>query len=185
LSSASSADVVAFATARGSLIAFGSRGDAAWTIDAHDGWAWSIAKHGDGFISCGHDGRVLIIDATGHVRPLATLDHPLRVIASGGHDGSIHVGDDRGWIHSLGSDGAVAALRRAHAGPITALAHASDGSLVSAGEDGAIKRWRGSCSSTIRQLRDHVTSLVVDQDVAIASGYDGAIRRIDLSASDR
>jgi hypothetical protein len=112
------------------------------------------------------------------VRTLATLDVALRVIASSGE--SLVLGDERGWIHMLGADGAVLAARRAHAGPITALAHAADGSLLSAGEDGLVKQWRGAHVKELRQLRDHVTSLAAVGEAVIIAGYDGAIRRIAI-----
>jgi len=178
LDSAGAGSLVAFSTARGELRAYhAGRRALVWSRQAHDGWAWSVTPHRGAFVSCGHDGRVQSIDLQGSARTLATLDVPLRVIASAGE--RLEAGDERGWIHTLGVDGVVLASRRAHAGPITALAHTA-GSLFSAGEDGVVKQWRGAQMTVVRQLRDYVTSLAVVGGALIVAGYDGAIRRIAI-----
>ncbi|HSD90077.1 MAG TPA: 2OG-Fe(II) oxygenase [Kofleriaceae bacterium] len=179
LDSAAGGALVVFSTARGEIRAYSaSTRSLAWTRQVHEGWAWSVASHRGGFVSCGHDGRVQSIDAHGRVRTLATLDAALRVIASAGE--RLEVGDERGWIHTVGADGAVLAARRAHAGPITALAPAADGSVFSSGEDGVVKQWRGMHGTVVRQLRDYVTSLAVVGDTLVVAGYDGAIRRVAI-----
>ena len=131
-SAARNGDLVAFTTSQGEVIAFRDVPDlttrsttpgtlpAAWTALAHDGWAWGIAAHGDGFVSCGHDGRVMRIDGHGRAREWAALGAPLRAIAS--HQANVVVGDDRGWLHWLARDGRVVRAVRAHAATVTAIA---------------------------------------------------------------
>lgn len=168
LASATSSPLVAFSTARGQVVACNANGRA-WTIDAHDGWSRGICTHLDGFATCGDDGRVVLIDARGRAREHAQLPTPLRTLVSDGE--LIHVGDERGWIHTLAQDGSTLRSRRAHAGAVTSLALV-DGVVVSAGEDGFIKR----NDTVLAQLPDFVTSLAVAPEGLIVAGYDGAVR---------
>ncbi len=158
--------LVAFATARGQIVS------EQWRVEAHTGWAHGLCAHRDGFASCGHDGRIVFIDRTGRVREHAQLPIPLRAIVSAGD--SIYVGDDRGWVHTLASDGSILRSRRTHAAAVTSLAICDDGSVVSAGEDNYVK-----CGDrVICELRDFVTSLAVSKRGIVVAGYDGAIRLI-------
>lgn len=156
--------LVAFATARGQIVS------ERWRVDAHTGWARGLCAHRDGFASCGHDGRVVFIDTSGRVREHAQLPTPLRAIMSDGD--TIHVGDDRGWIHTLSPDGSILRSRRSHAAAITSLALYNG--IVSAGEDGYVKRG----DNVICELRDFVTSIATTARGLVVAGYDGAIRLV-------
>jgi hypothetical protein len=166
LASANSGGLVAFATARGQIVT------ERWRVNAHAAWARGLCAHRGGFASCGHDGRVVFIDHSGRVREHAHLPTPLRAIVSDGE--AIHVGDDRGWIHTLAIDGSILRSRRAHAAAVTALAICEDGSLVSGGEDNYVK-----CGDrVICELRDFVTSIAATRRGLVVAGYDGAIRLV-------
>lgn len=164
LASANSGGLVAFATARGQIVS------GHWRVDAHHGWARGLCAHADGFASCGHDGRVVLVDRNGRIREHAQLPTPLRAIVSDG--GFIHAGDERGWVHTLSHDGSILRSRRTHAAAVTALAICDDGSVVSAGEDNDVK-----CGDrVICELRDFVTSIAVTKRGLAVAGYDGAVR---------
>ncbi|MFN0247971.1 MAG: 2OG-Fe(II) oxygenase [Kofleriaceae bacterium] len=176
--------LVAFATSRGDIVAFDDETYApAWTTLAHDGWAWGIAPTTDGFVSCGHDGHVKHIDSTGQVRSIAELGHPVRAIASlepPVNEAAILAGDERGWLHWLAADGHVVRSHRAHAATVTSIAtHGAH--VITAGEDGAVKRWRddGECDVILLERDDFITSVATTaKGDIIAAGYDGAIRLI-------
>lgn len=181
-------DIVAFTTSRGEVVAvrIATSSDVespdvglAWITRAHDGWVWGIAAHGDGFVSCGHDGRVMRVDRRGHAQEWAALGMPLRAIAS--HGTSVVVGDDRGWLHWLARDGHIVRAQRAHAATVTAIAIAGD-SVVSAGEDGRVMQTHARGSDMLIALDDFVTSVAVaSTSEVIVAGYDGCIRRVAVS----
>jgi hypothetical protein len=164
LASANSSALIAFSTARGQVVA------ERWRVDAHDGWARGLCAYRDGFASCGHDGRVVLIDRNGRVREHAQLPTSLRAIIAEGE--SIHVGDERGWVHTLGADGSILRSRRAHAAAVTSLA--VHGGIVSAAEDGYVKRG----DQVVCELRDFVTSIASTARGLVVAGYDGAIRLV-------
>lgn len=67
-------------------------------------------------------------------------------------------------------------MARAHDGAITSLAIASDGTWVSAAEDGCVKRWRAHQLIATTKTVDFVTSVALDARGAIVcASYDGAI----------
>ena len=182
-------NLVVVSTSRGLVVAFDAMSGApVWRREAHDGWAWSIATHRaqalDGFLSCGTDGRVVLLDRAGRMRVLAELRVPLRAIASlpgaARHllAPTLAVGDDRGWIHWLAGDGRVIASRRVHAAAVTSLVATAD-ACISASEDGTVRRTIGVHTHVVHELRDFATSVALDtQDRIIVCGYDGAVRRI-------
>jgi hypothetical protein len=161
-----------------------------WTARAHDGWAWGIAARGDGFLSCGHDGRVMRIDRAGRARVLAELDAPLRAIAAArdvvtrGNAEIAVVGDERGWLYWLGDDGRVLRSVRAHTAAVRSIAIGAR--VVSASEDGTVKQWRpgDSVGDVLLDARDFITSVVFGaRGEVIAAGYDGVIRCIRSTSS--
>lgn len=163
LASATAGELVVFTTAREQILT-----PDAWVIDAHDGWDRGICAHRDGFASCGNDGRVILVDE-GRARELAQLAAPLRTIASDGE--LLHVGDHGGWVHTLTRDGSTLRSRRTHAAAVTSLAIV-DGDVVSAGEDGFVKR----SDVVLAELRDFVASVAVSPRGLVVAGYDGAVR---------
>lgn len=168
--------LVACATSRGVLVAFTAAGQPRWTAAAHRGWAWSVIAYQDGFASAGDDGRIALVDGHGHVRTLAALDRPVRALAATA-DGLV-AGDTGGWLHDVAADGRVLGSWAAHAGAVTALAVAADGTWVSGSEDGTVTRWRAGHPLTTVTTADIVTSVAVDRDGAIVgAGYDGAVWR--------
>jgi hypothetical protein len=163
LASANSRGLIAFATARGQVVTED------WRVDADAGWAHGICAYRDAFASCGHDGRVVLIDRSGRAREHAALPTPLRAIVFDGE--AIHVGDDRGWVHTLAPDGSILRSKRTHASAITSLA-VHGGGIVSAGEDGYVKRG----DQVLCELRDFVTCVASTKRGLIVAGYDGAVR---------
>lgn len=200
-SAVSASGLVAFTTSHGDVVAFDASGSVSdreapvWSVRAHDGWAWNLAAHGDGFLSCGHDGRVMRIDR-GRARALVELGTPVRAIgpvalrttvrdARETHTAIAIVGDERGWLHWLGRDGRVVRSHRAHAAAVTAIAVRDEKSneVVSASEDGTVKRWLPDDANVdgtvVLQTRDFVTSVAFDaRGDVLAAGYDGAVRRV-------
>jgi hypothetical protein len=162
LASANSGGLLAFATARGQVVT------EHWRVDGHAGWAHGICAYRDGFASCGHDGRVVLVDRSGRAREHAALPTPLRAIVTDGE--AMHVGDDRGWVHTLAPDGSILRSRRTHAAAITSLA--VHGGIVSAGEDGYVKRG----DQVLCEVRDFVTCVASTKRGLLVAGYDGAIR---------
>lgn len=168
--------LVACATARGAVVAFTAAGARAWTATAHRGWAWTVIAYEDSFASAGDDGRIARVDGHGRVRTLAALGAPVRALAATA-DGLV-AGDTRGWLHHLAADGRVLGSWSAHAGAVTALAVAADGTWVSGSEDGTAARWRDRRAVATVTTADMVTSVAVDGDGAIVgAGYDGTVWR--------
>ena len=173
-------DGVVLATSRGQLLAFDDSAAPTWTITAHDGWAWAVTAFAGSIASCGEDGRIALTDRTGGTHTLAEVGAPLRVIAES--RGEWLVGDTRGWLHRIGSDGSALAMTRAHDAAITGLAIAPDGTCVTGSEDGHVKRWRDQQLLGAAHAADFVTSVAVDARGEIAcAGYDGAIRLARLT----
>ncbi|MBK9036947.1 MAG: 2OG-Fe(II) oxygenase [Myxococcales bacterium] len=173
---------VVAATARGTLAAFTIDGAPAWTAPAHTGWAWRVAAHPRGFVSVGHDGRVVVTDPHGRGDAVVELDAPLRAVAALATGGLV-VGDTRGWWTQLAPDGRVVAATRAHGAAITAVAVARDGTWVTSSEDGAVKRWRGPCELAAASTPDFVTSVALTAtDDVVCAGYDGVVWRARLAA---
>lgn len=170
-------ECIVLATSRGTLARFMARdlSQPAWTVAAHDGWAWAVTPLGPSIASCGADGRVAITGRDSRPRTFATLAAPLRAIAATTR-GELVVGDTRGWLYHLGTDGACIATIRAHAAAITSIAIAPDGTWLSASEDGYIRRWRGTNRIAEVRSTDFVTSVAcAPTGEVVCAGYDGAV----------
>lgn len=146
---------VVLSTSRGTLVAIGA--DEVRTIaGVHRGWAWAVAPYGGGLASCGDDGCVALSVPGAPTRTLAELPCNLRALAVLGRD--LLLGDTRGWIYRLGSDGSVVASWRAHEAAVTAIAITGDDAWVTSSEDGHVKRWRGGHVVADTTATDFVTS---------------------------
>ena len=175
---ARSGDRIAVTTSAGEVVVVD--GDVLATYSVHAGWAWGLAARGDGWLSCGHDGR--IVRVRDGVREWAELGVPLRAIAATAS--RTVAGDERGWVHWLGRDGDVVRSVRAHTAAITSLAIHQD-RVVSASEDGTVKAWSGDGDGDVLLATDDfVTSVAFAADGrVISAGYDGAVRRLTTSGS--
>ncbi|NVB77501.1 MAG: hypothetical protein HOV81_03820 [Kofleriaceae bacterium] len=184
LDACASGDRVIVATSRGTLVAYdaalrgaiveGTAVGPIWASAAHDGWAWSVIAFGDGFASCGEDGRIAITDRRGHTRSFAELGIPLRAVAADG--ATMIAGDVRGWLHQLDRAGDILASIRAHDGAITCAAIAPDRTWITGSEDGTVKRWRDGREVSARSGDDFITSIAIDaRGDIVCSDYSGAI----------
>ena len=165
---------VIVATSRGTLVAIDAAGSPR-TSFVHDGWAWAVTPYGDAVASCGEDGVVIVTDRHGHARPLAELDGSLRALVAL-PAGDLLVGDTRGWLFQLATDGSVVASWRAHRAAITSIAAAEDGRWATGSEDGTVKQWRAGREIGVARARDFVTSVAFDaRGALVCAGYDGSI----------
>jgi WD40 repeat protein len=149
-----------------------------WTIRAHDGWAWGIAAHGDGFLSCGHDGRVMRIDRHGHARVWAELAAPVRTIASI-HGSSIVPSPTIASIHgsNVVPPPAIAGI---HATPPPAFDGSMLATMAIVGDERGWLYWLGRDGHVLRSQRAHraaVTALATDGHVVVSASEDGTVRR--------
>ncbi len=164
------------ATALGTLVAFERNGFPAWSVRAHEGWAWTIVRDGAGYLSAGHDGKLVALDDLGHSTPVASIDASLRALAVSGDE--LWCGDSNGTLHCVGRSGNVRTALRAHRAAITGLACRRDGSLMSCGEDGAVRVWSGDACTSAFDAGDFVTSVVEGTaGELVFTSYDGAIYR--------
>lgn len=165
--------VLVASTASGTLHAFDERGDAQWTSQAHEGWAWQVAPYRDGLVSVGQDGRIGFTSAQGQTRTVAELGRPLRAVAVSGEE--LWLGDVHGMLHVAG---APRLTLEAHDAAITSIAIARDGSVVTSSEDGAVKRWRDRVPEPCALRSDFVTSVALNlQGDLVCAGYDGDVFR--------
>jgi WD40 repeat protein len=64
---------------------------------------------------------------------------------------------------------------RLHSPDIETIRYLSDGTLVSAGRDGAVRRWDGAVSQVLMQLGEPAFALMIAGDTVAASGTNGAV----------
>ncbi len=168
-------DRVVVATSRGRLHAWTATGAPAWAVGAHTGWAWAVAADGARVISCGDDGRVIATAPDGRAHTLAAFARPLRAVAAGA--AGVLVGAADGAVDLLAPDGERTGGWRAHAAALTAVAAAPDGSWLTAGEDGWVRRWRAGRAVAAAASPDIVSSVAVAGAGRVAwTAYDGVIR---------
>lgn len=167
---------VVAATALGTIAAYERNGSRAWSVRAHDGWAWSVVRDGAGYVSVGNDGAIVAIDDRGQVATITTIDTSLRAVAVAGDD--VWCGDANGTLHRVSRTGEHTAVA-AHRAAITGLAIRRDGSVASCGEDGAVQIRRGESCTTELTAGDFVTSVVEGaRGELVCSAYDGGIYRL-------
>lgn len=135
------------------------RAHAGWTFDAH-------ALAGGALVSCGDDGRLL----QGDRELLRVSGRSLRACALLG-DRWV-AADEAGLLHRQG-----AAPARLHAGAVTDLCALPGGALASAGEDGAVRVWRGGACVWERVLDDFARAVRPLPGGLAFCGYDGEVRR--------
>jgi WD40 repeat protein len=167
---------VVAATALGTIVAYERNGSRAWSTRAHDGWAWSVVRAGEGYLSAGDDGTIVALDDHGQLAPLASIGASLRAIAVAGDQ--VWCGDASGVLHQVDRSGQLVTSHAAHRAAITGLAVRGDGSLVSGGEDGVLRVWSGEECTTELTASDFVTSVAEGtRGELVCTSYDGAVYR--------
>jgi WD40 repeat protein len=121
----------------------------------------------------------------GQIRVWALADHG--VVAWSGHRGIVEglafVGDE---LWSIGSDGELRSWNPATGAPgvtwsdggapMSAMAVTSDGAIVTASWDGAIRRWREGAATIVGRHEERATALTVAGDRIVSGGRDRTVR---------
>jgi WD40 repeat protein len=157
--------------------------------DGHIGAVTDVAVHSSTVVSCGEDGTVKLWDLAsrhllrtcrGHTGwVFATAMSPDgRIIASAGDDGMIRL-----WHTHTGEPAGVLVGHRRR---VRALAFATDGLLVSGGEDGQVRVWDTDHRLLLRTAQTPGTpvwTVTVSDDASViaAAGEDEFVRLYNLA----
>lgn len=116
------------------------------------------------------------------LRPLSPVPGDAAVLCLAALPGGrVAVGDGAGRIQLRDADGGLDRVLRGHSGWVWSLLP-DDGALLSAGEDGTVRRWRGGAVEVVQRCASPARALARTQDGVLVGTAAGEVLRLGSDA---